>query len=298
MLKPGGNDEKAALAFEDLASALDAGLPLETIGGNASLGDHVLHDLVWQRGVQLRPTEKTVLEAGWKSGTSAKVLRSQAASRRRRAEFQRQVWAGLRYPITLLVMLMVAAVLTYRIAGPGFAIVLAIIYALLAVFTLILARKIGRGDASLERMPLIGPLLEDLRELPYLESLHALYGAGVPIVQAHEQAIRSVRMVGLRERLGRTQSMLAAGTPLREALHESQALSTESRSLLATGEQAGQLEDALQRALTRRQDVASSKLLTAAKMLGHVTYLLAIVGVVTIVYQFYSAYYAAIGGLR
>ena len=267
-------------------------------GGNPSLGDHVLHDLVWQRGVQLRPTEKTVLEAGWKSGRAAKVLRDQASNRQRRAEFQKQIWTALRYPISLLVMLMVAAVLTYRITGPGFAMALAALYAVLATITLVLARKIGRGDASLERMPLVGPLLEDLRELPYLESLHALYGAGVPIVQAHEQAIRSVRMVGLRERLGRTQSMLAAGTPLRDALQQSEALSTETRSLLATGEQAGQLEDALQRALTRRRDVASRKLMTAAKMLGHVTYLLAIVGVVTILYKFYSAYFAAMSGLR
>jgi type II secretory pathway component PulF len=298
MFKPGAKDDLAALALDDLASAIDAGLPIESIGGNPDLGEHVLLDLAWQRGIKLRPTERIVLEAGWKSGNGAAALRGRAASRRRRAEFQREVWGALSYPMTLLAMMPLAAVATYSIVGPSFAIGLGVAYALIALLVFAIARKLGRGDASLERNRILGPLLEDLRELPYLESLHALYGAGMPIVQAHATAVRGVRMHGLRERLGATQLLLEQGTELREALQQSGALSLETRQLLATGEQAGQLEDALQRALTRRQEVATRKLSLAAKRLGQITYTLAVIGVIVLVYQFYGSYAKMLSGIR
>tara|TARA_R110002096_G_scaffold121528_33_gene263227 strand:- start:772 stop:1662 length:891 start_codon:yes stop_codon:yes gene_type:complete len=296
MFKPGAKDERAALAFDDMASAIDAGLPLESIGGNPSLGDHVLLDLAQRRGITLRTTEKTVLETGWKSGNAAAALRGRARDRRRRAEFQREIWSGLRYPLLLLAMLPVAAAATYVLVGPGFSIGLAIVYGTLAVVTAILARKLSRGDASLERYPILGALLVDIRELPYLESLHSLYGAGVPIVEAHNQAVRSVRMHGLQERLIMAQKLLEDGAPLREALQSSGSLCNETRSLLATGEHAGQLEDALLRALTRRQEVASQKLATAAQRLGQVAYALAVVGITIMVFKFYSGYFAMMRG--
>lgn len=296
MFKPGANDEKAALAFDDMASALDAGLPLETIGGNPSLGDQVLLDLSRQRGITLTPTEKAVLEAGWKSGKAAAALAGRAENRRRRAEFKHEVWAGLRYPAMLLAMLPLAAAATYVLVGPSFSIGLGIVYFVIAVLVLVLVRKFRRGDASLERYPIIGPLLEDARELPYLESLHSLYGAGVPIVDAHRQAVATVRMHGLQERLILAQKLLEDGAPLREALQSSASLSTETRSLLATGEQAGQLEDALLRALTRRQAVASRKLSLAAQRVGQLAYGLAVAGVVIIVFRFYSGYFALLRG--
>jgi type II secretory pathway component PulF len=295
MFHPGAKHHKAALALEDMASALDAGLPLEAIGGNADLGDHVLVDLAKQRGITLKPAEKTVLEAGWKSGNAGQALRGRAEDRRRQAAFHEEVWAGLRYPLTLVLMLPLAAAATYAIIGPGFSIGLAIAYGTLGSIALVLARKIGRGDPSLERYPIIGPLLEDLREVPYLESLHALYGAGVPIVEAHGNALRTVQMRGLRERLGMVQQHLTEGMQLREALERTGALCSETRSLLATGEQAGQLEDALGRALTRRREVAGRKLSAAAKRLGQIAYALTVIGVVIMVIKFYGSYFSLMG---
>jgi len=295
MFAPGAKHHKAALALDDLASALDAGLPIESLGGNVDLEDHVLLDLAWQRGITLTASEKIVLEAAWKSGNAGKALRGRAADRRRQAEFYEEIWAGLRYPVILLCMLPVVAVATYAVIGPDFAIALAIAYGILAIVYLIMARKLGRGDANLERFPIIGSLLEDVRELPYLESLHAQYGAGVPIVEAHGAAIRSVKMRALRERLGQTQQYLSEGIELREALHRSGALCQETRSLLATGEQAGQLEDALERALTRRREVAGRKMATAARRIGQIAYALAVVAIVYVVFKFYSSYFAMMG---
>ena len=290
MFNFGAKDEKDALSLDDMASAIDSGLPIESIGGNPSLGDQVLIDLAQQRGIELSKTDKTVLESGWKSGNSAAVLQGRAANRRRRAEFQREVWAGLAYPVKLLLLIPVAAFATYSMTGPSFAIGVASCYALIAVAFIFISRKIARGDESLERYPVIGSLLEDLRELPYLESLHALYSAGMPIVQAHAMAVRSVHMHGLRKRLHATQAMIEDGMELREALRKNGGLSSETLQLLATGEQSGQLEDALLRSLTRRQEVAGRKLSKTAKRIGSIAYTLAVAGVIIIVYQFYSGY--------
>ncbi len=297
MFNFGAKDEKDALSLDEMASAIDSGLPIESIGGNTSLGDRVLLDLAQQRGIKLSNTDKTVLEAGWKSGNSASVLQSRAANRRRRAEFQHEVWAGLAYPVKLLLLIPIAAFATYAITGPSFAIGLACCYALLAIAVIFISRKIARGDESLERYPVIGSLLEDLRELPYLESLHALYSAGIPIVQAHAMAIRSVHMHGLRKRLHATQAMIEEGMELREALRKNGGLSSETLQLLATGEQSGQLEDALLRSLTRRQEVASRKLSQTAKRIGSAVYTLAVAGVLIILYQFYSGYLSMLSGL-
>jgi len=295
MLSPRA-DENAALVFDDLASALDAGLPIEALGADPGRGDDVLTHLVERRGVKLGPTESIVLQSGWRSGRGSDALRSRAEHRRRRAVFGHALWQGLRYPLLLLVMLPLAAVATSYVIGPQVAIAIGCVYAVLALFVLWLAYKLGRGDAVLDRIPFLAPLLADVREMPYLETLHALYGAGVSIVEAHERAVAAVRMQGLKQRLQIAQNKLRAGQPLREALAEAAALEPETRSLLATGEQAGQLEDALLRAIGRRQDVAARKLTQAARRVGQVAYVLAVVGIVVVVFRFYSSYYALLSG--
>ncbi|HEB53009.1 MAG TPA: hypothetical protein ENI87_07140 [bacterium] len=289
-------DEQAALAFADLASALDAGLPLEQLGGDPRLGDQVLLDLCWRRGITLDPTERIVLEAGWLSGHAAKTLAERAKARTARAEFKRQMRASLAYPVTLLAMLLAAALATMSVIGPTFAITLGSLYLLAAVVAGLLWSRWRRGAAELEHLPVIGRLVRDVRELPYLESLHALYAAGVPIVRAHGMALRGVRLRGLRERLGIAHALLEQGRSLREALAESASLGAETRSLLATGEQAGQLEDALQRALVRRQQQAARTLTGAAKTVGRVTYALAAIGVLVIAVSFYRSYFALLLG--
>lgn len=282
-------DEQAALVFDDLASALDAGLPLESLGGNPALGDHVLLDLCWQRGIELAPAEKIALETAWRSGTAGKSLRTRSTSRRQRAEFTRELWRGLRYPLLLLVMLAVASVACSGIMGIGFAVVLGCVYAVIAVLVFVVVRGVYAGSPWVERVPLFGSLMVDLRELPYLDTLHTLYGAGVTIVDAHADAVRAVRDHGLRRRLAATQDLLGKGEQLGHSLRASGALTSETRGLLDVGERAGQLEDSLQRALVRRREIAHRKLSAAARTVGHVAYGVAVVGIVLIVYFFYSA---------
>lgn len=296
MLSP-RTDERAAVVFADLASAIDAGLPLAMLGGDPDQGDEVLSTLATRRGVKLSRTERLALEAGWRSGRAAAALRARAEQRQRRAEFHRQVIVGLRYPVLLFVMLLLASLATMAFIGPWMAITLTTAYSLVGLLTWWLFANLRRGDGRLERLPLVGGLLADVRELPYLETLHALYAAGVPIVEAHRSAVDAVQMQDLRRHLQIAQTMLEKGEPLRDSLHQSASLDLETRGLLATGEQAGQLEDALQRALRRRQDVAGRKLGNAARRLGQVAYAVAAVGVLVIAVRFYSSYFSMLSGL-
>ena len=282
------------MVFTDLASAIDAGLPLESIGGDPRAGERVLADLCVNRGVQLLAAERLALEAGWRSGNAASCLRSRAAARRRRADFQRTALGALAYPALLFVLLLLASLATMAVVGATLAIALAIVYGGVAVGVCVLARKLGRGDSSLERYPIVGKVLLELRELPYLETLHALYSAGVPIVDAHRTAIATVRMQDLRKQLNAAQALLEQGRPLQEALQTSVALSQETRTLLSTGEQAGELEDALERVLIRRAEMAGRQLQSAARTVGAVAYASAAIGVVVMAVQFYTNYYAPI----
>ena len=56
-------DEQAAMAFRDLASALDAGLPLDSLGGDPALGEHVLADLCERYGIVLSNAHDALADA-------------------------------------------------------------------------------------------------------------------------------------------------------------------------------------------------------------------------------------------
>ena len=289
-------DERAALQFDDLASALDAGLPVHHLGGDAKAGDRVLHDILRQRGVVLSPTEDAVLLAGWRAGRASAALRSRGVGRRNRAEFARTLWAGLRYPLLLFGLVFLASFATARIIGHyWFAAAVVALVAAAATFVVLARRGLRSGSERWTRVPVLGRIAIGLAELPYLETLHALYAAGVPLAQAHPAAVAAVPLASLQRRLEVADRALQSGRPLTESLAQAVALNPETRSLLATGEHAGQLEDALQRSLVRRRDVSARDIGTTARWLGNAAYLLAIVFVVSILFTFYLSLYGKLG---
>lgn len=293
-----GAHEAAALQFDDVASALEAGLPLTALGGDATAGERVVHDILRQRRVRLTPTEDIVLLHAWRAGTAAKALRTRAEQRRQRAEFLRALWSGMRYPLLLLGMVLLLAMVSTTVMGSSFLVTVLAILALLVVGIWLVRRGIGQGADWVDRLPWLGAMLREAGELPYLEALHALYGAGVPLLAAHEAAVASVSLVALRVRLATADRVLREGKPLAEALGAAAALHAETRQLLATAEPAGQLEDALGRALQRRRDVVARTTATAARRLGTVMYAAAAIAVAVFVVKFYSGYFAQLSRFR
>ena len=266
-------DERAALQFDDLASSLDAGLSVTALDGKPAAGERVVHDMLQRRGIKLSKTEDAVLAAAWHAGRIGAALRSRANERRQRAQFARRIWEGLRYPLFLLVLVLFMSMLLSAVFGTRLlSIGVAVLFAAIATAVVVVRRGLLRGGEAWIRLPVIGPLAQELGELPYLETLQSLYGAGVPLVQAHATAITTVPVASVQRRLQVAQRILAEGRSLAEALHQSLALHAESRTLLSTGEKAGQLEDALQKALVRRRDVASRSIANTARWTGMIAY--------------------------
>jgi type II secretory pathway component PulF len=290
-------DERAELHFADLASALDAGLPIAALGGDPAAGDRALHAAMARRGVRLLPTEDVVLLHGWRAGKGGAALRACAAARNQRVAFARLLWSGLRYPLLLAALLLAASVATASFLGPWPAACLASGYAGLAALVLAARRALRAGAEWPRRLPGASALLDAAAEIPYLESLHALYGAGVPLLAAHAAAVAAAPAGQQAQRLQIADRVLQQGRPLHEALATAMALHQETRALLHTGELAGQLEDALGRALQRRRETFGRALARLARGIGQAAYALAVVGVLWMVVAFYGAYFAQMRGL-
>jgi type II secretory pathway component PulF len=169
------------------------------------------------------------------------------------------------------------------------------IYTTLAIAIFLVLRGLRRSEPWVQRLPGVAGLAADWGELPYLETLAALYGAGVPLKTSHGAAIATVPIAHVKSRLRIADGILQQGRPLREALGEAAALHQETRLLLATGEQAGQLESALGRALSRRREVLGRRVEFLGRTAGRVAYTAAVVAVVVIVWRFYSSYYGMLG---
>jgi type II secretory pathway component PulF len=287
-------DERAALAFEDLASGLDAGLSLALLGIDAGANERVLPDLFARRRIALDPSEDLVLVAAWRAGRAPVSLRLLAEQRRSRAQLARTIAGRLVYPTLLCVVAMLVSFVLRSL--PGMRWLPWTVLALLGIgagLGFALLRALGRGSALVKELPLVGPWLVGMGEIPYLEALCGLYGAGVPLLAAHPQAVATSPVADVRERLQRADAFLQQGRPLGEALAAADALHAETRDLLANGERAGGLEDALLRSLRRRRDVVSRNAAALGRMLAWGIYLFG-AGIAVFVIL---SYYRALGSL-
>lgn len=290
--------DRAALAFEDLASALDAGLTPQSLGAPPGAdGTTILQSLLRDRSVRPTTSEVEILAAAWEAGRAVDGLRRRAIMRRQRAERLRAVLTAVRYPMVLIGLAVPVAILVGTAFGKAW-----ITFAVASAAGLLLAGlvwlgvAITRGSPFLLRVPLLRQVMLDLAELSYLEVLHGLYASGVPLLKAHPRAVAACRIPDLRQRLLAADAVLQRNQPLATALAEASALHPETRTLITNGERSGDLEDALRRALTRRSEVAARGTQRLARLLGTLVFVFVVVVVVSLVFTFYSGYFAAIRG--
>jgi len=291
-------DERAAIVFDDLASALDAGLGPGQLGGDTGQGERVLLDLARQRGVRLDPADEHALEAAWQAGRGGAALRRLAEARRRRANFARTFLRAISYPALLVT---VATLVSFVVAAFGtmwLPVLTLSLSVALVVGTVVLSRGLEHGGPAWLGLPLVGELGRDLGELPYLEVLHALYASGVGLRDAHGRACRACPIAAVRERLLQADTQVQSGRSLGEALAVASPVHAETLSILTNGERAGDLEDALLRAIRRRRDTAARRVMTLSGLIRVLAYAFGAAVVLVLVVTFYSGYAAAIRGLR
>jgi general secretion pathway protein F len=283
-------DERAALQFEDLASAFDAGLNPASMGGNAALGERMLPDMLAGRGVAIDSAEGAIFLAAWKSGSVSKALRERAAARRQRAELTRVVKSSLRYPLILVATTALVCAVSLR-SHLWLAVLLPALLLAIAVVAWRVVVAIRAGTGPWLRLPLLGPLARDFGEIPYLQVLHGLYAAGVPLLTAHPQAVAACGIGGVRRRLQDVDRIVQGNRPLGEALAQVAALHPETSTMIRQGELTGGLEDALARAVRRRTEVAAREAAAMARRLGATAYLGAAIVAIYVILSFYSSYY-------
>ncbi|MEQ1630899.1 MAG: type II secretion system F family protein [Planctomycetota bacterium] len=291
-------DERAALLMQDLASAIDAGLPPASYGGIAADGDRQLAMLLPRRGIVLDAVEETVLVASWQSGRAPAALRRLAEQREQRAAFARTILSALRYPALLLFLSTLVSLIAARLGAAWLPFVIGSVLLALLLFGLWLRRAIATGNPAAMRLPLVGPLVAELGELPYLEVLHSLYASGVALLQAHPRAVLACGVKVVRDRLQLADALLQQGRPLHEALVQTLAVDNETLALLSTGEQIGNLEDSLLRAITRRRDSAKRRTKALAKGVGAFAYGLGVATAIAAILSFYIGYANTLRSLR
>ncbi|MCA8956203.1 MAG: type II secretion system F family protein [Planctomycetes bacterium] len=296
-------DDREAYLLADLCAAVEAGLTAEqilngpstaTLPGVARSGTTLSEGLL-QKGLHLAPHELLMLETSERAGSLPRTLRALSVARSRRAERFRQVCWRLAYPAFLLVMGLGFSLLLGVVMGRGLS------HTLTAM--LVLAGLVGGAYwfvRSAMRRPdargsgWIGKLMLELGELPYLQAMHGLYGAGVKIHEAHALASLTSPVESVRVQLDATATRMRDGATWSEALNGVGALHTETRQMLATAELSGDLEAALDRAVTRRQasiDQQTRRLLVAVVALCSV---LVYGYVIYFILDFWSSYYSGL----
>ncbi len=276
MLRSPSQDERESYLLTDIASAANAGLTVEQILNGPSTADlpgstrnaETLTESLSAKGLQLAPHEILMLETAEKAGNISKVLLILANQRSKRATQTRETRRRLAYPIFLLCFASLVGVLSSLALGQGLtplAIIITILLGTVAAGILMVRQTIENPNRG--PLPAIRTLILALGELPYLQSMHGLYGAGVSIHQAHELALATSPIRSVRQQLIEAQDAMRDGSTLSQALHQCSALHAETRQMIASAEVAGELEQALARAVERRQtaiDLRTQSLLTAS----------------------------------
>ena len=265
LLRLPSTDLKVADRFEDLASALSAGLPIDmalsALGSSKAPTWHGAAIVDKIAGVvQLDPTEVLILAAAERSGRLDVALKERAGARRMRGDLVSQTIRSLAYPVLLASLAAFTGVFVGVLAGGSplhFLGTLGLLGALAVGACVWLVKGLRTGRVDPARVPVIGSWLASVAELPILHALHGMYSAGLRLDEVLPEIAEMGRFGATKQRLRATAGIIASGRTLTEAISETGALDPETRILVANGERAGQLEEALARAITRRSHVLS-----------------------------------------
>lgn len=330
IITPGQLNRRAEL-YHQLGSMLSAGVPLlkalEMAGANpAARGSHkVFLDIISRLRSGLTFAESMQATEGWmpefdlallsvgeKSGrldASFKLLSAYYASR---AKIIRDTIAGLFTTLGTLHVFLLIFPLGYLIGfatgifnnNPAqivpFLIQKAIVFGLGygLVFFFIYASQGQRGKrwrSITEGFWKMIPILRTARQYMVLgrlsAALEALVNAGVSIVEAWELASRASGSVDLQQTIERWRPQLDSGATPGELVNRAAFFPEIFANLYNTGEQSGQLDDALARLRSYFEDEGFRRLRLFTRVLNGTIYGLVVLLVAYNVIQFYVGYF-------
>ncbi|GAB4151745.1 MAG: hypothetical protein Fur0037_20480 [Planctomycetota bacterium] len=281
------------MEYETLASALDAGIPIDALGGDASRGDLVLIQLLRSKKIAPSPAEEIVLSSAWAAGRAPSALRRCAESRRQKGAALRLLAQSLAYPALVLA----TAILVSFVTGQRFVLPAVLIPLAASVLLALSARRgLRRGTGRWLDLPWIGAWIRGAAEVPWIEALHGLYASGVTLLEAHPRALKACPVEAVRRRLEAADRLLQQREPLGECLARAGAAHAETIALISQGEACGDLEGALDRAARRRRDVAARDARRLCRLAGGAAYAYAAGIAIGVIFSFYAGYFGALRG--
>ena len=299
-------NEHVADLLADVASAYDTGISARDIltgpatarlQGSCDPGSSISEGLV-AKGLALAPHELVMIKTAEMSGNLPQVLRNIARRRHQRATRRRELRNRLAYPTLLLCVGLLVSFFAAAIGGGGWLPFVLVVAAVFAVaYAVFLWVRSAMRNPNTSGPPLFRSWLMDLGELPYLESMHGLYGAGINLMEAHDLATRTSPVARVRSQLDDAGTHLADGSPFAEALQQAGSLHIETRQLLAAAEPAGDLEGGLERASQRRQDSFDRNSRRLVKIGGTLIVCLVYGFVIWVIFDFYLGYFDRIGAI-
>lgn len=283
----------ASVLLRRMRAALEAGNPFsEAILKSEDLGFPRAHGILFQ--------------AAEKSGELARPLLRLADQDERHERQRREMLAKSAYPILLLHMAVVAPSVVQLMTDPFGAVLSAALFlvpidvVLFVIYQSIATPRESPGMARLARVfPPLDALAHDRCAASFLETLHSLYEAGVPLLLAAVEASATVPHSELREQYSAASAKaVALGSSFSELVAELPLRRVEIIGTLTVAETAGTLGDALRNTAHLLEETATAD---QARLVRRATALLFSIAVVYAAYRilsFWGAYYGKLANIR
>lgn len=244
-----GMNTRSATPFLRVAGAVKKGSTLAKAGLSAGILDEF---------------SARVIEAGEHSGHLSRVLRRLAAREELRIKLKRQFRSRMIMPLSVVVIAIFVTPLPKlaegSLSGPDYLISTAgLLMVTVIVWRLLLglirwARENRTASTALDRVEITVPVLSNVRlrqsNTDFLDSLSLTYSAGIPLYEAFELSVASIRNSTVRSAFQLAAHELHTGKTLSDAISGIEFIDNSTLSMIRTGELSGQLDDTLERLVT------------------------------------------------
>ncbi len=227
------------------------------------------------------PSEVRMIEASELGGTAPAAMARIASFLDQLAAAQRRVITGMIYPVLcLFIVFFVLPNAAWFFVPEYFPMVWP--YQLMFVAAVVVAWFVGTVawrslnqvgttrhviHGLLHCVPVVGGVVRKLAWARFANTFECLYSAGVLVHEALAVAARACGDAVIGARLLRVVPQVAAGGSLTEALAASRALPPLALDMLAVGEQAGKLDEALRKFVEYQEEEISTSIQRLSKVL-------------------------------
>jgi type II secretory pathway component PulF len=248
------------------------------------------------RGDPFRPTWTRLVEAAEEAGNLPAALDRIAARIARSASMAQGVRSALVYPLFLIHgALLLWPIGTLITDGPGVyfgrvALSIGIVWGVAAVGIAAAVRSVRKArDAGVPpRLPVIGPILGELRAAEACWSLGSLYEAGTNLRSAVDFAFPGP--LDPASAAGQALARFRDGSDFSGLVRDSGLFPVDTVRVVQIAETAGNLGESLLAEGRRLEDRATARLEKLAKTAGRAIYLIAVVAAVFVILSFWTDY--------